>query len=172
MSPGTEHRPRREEGYERRDANVRGLLQFAVWMAAFLALVIFGMKWTFDHLYAVSPAGPPPTGFERPRALPPEPRLEVQPHQDLKSFCDEQLNMLNSYGWVDRRKGIVHIPIERAMDKLLEQGLPARPAGEISANEVVEAAEAPEFTIPTPQPSGVGGQCAFVVQPSSPGSSR
>ncbi|HXW55867.1 MAG TPA: hypothetical protein VEJ67_08980 [Candidatus Cybelea sp.] len=172
MSPETEHRPRREEGYERRDANVRGLLQFALWMAAFLVLVMFGMKWTFNHLYALSPPGPSPTGFERPRTQPPEPRLQVHPHRDLKSFCDEQLKMLNSYGWVDQQKSVVHIPIERAMDKLLEQGLPARPAGEISANEVVEAAKAPEFTVRTPQPTGVGGQCAFVAQPSDAGSSR
>jgi hypothetical protein len=172
MSPETEHQPRREEGYERRDANVRGLLRFAFWMAVVLVVVILGMKWTLDHLSAVSPSGPPSTGFYEPRALPPEPRLQVQPHLDLKSFCSEQLNMLNSYGWIDQQKRIVHIPIERAMDKLLEQGLPARPAGEISPNEVVEAAKAPEWTVPTPPPTDVGGQCAFVAQPSYPGSSQ
>jgi hypothetical protein len=172
MSPETEHQPKREDGYERRDVNVRGLLQFAFCMAVVLILVIFGMRWTFHYLSAISPAGPPPTPFAQARALPPEPRLEIRPRQDLKSFCDEQLNMLNSYGWVDQQKGIVRIPIERAMDKLVEQGLSARPAGEISPNEVVEAARAPEWTVPTPQPTDVGGQCAFVVQPSYPGSSQ
>ncbi|HXF09766.1 MAG TPA: hypothetical protein VN625_03200 [Desulfuromonadaceae bacterium] len=28
----------------------------------------------------------------------------------------EQIRKLNSYGWVDRSHGVVHIPIERAMD--------------------------------------------------------
>jgi hypothetical protein len=30
----------------------------------------------------------------------------------------EQLARLNSYGWVDREKRIIHIPIDRAMEKL------------------------------------------------------
>ncbi len=28
---------------------------------------------------------------------------------------------LNSYGWVDRQKGIIHVPIERAIDEILAQ---------------------------------------------------
>ena len=35
--------------------------------------------------------------------------------------------ILNSYGWVDRSKGIVRIPIDRAIDLLAKRGLPARP---------------------------------------------
>jgi hypothetical protein len=31
---------------------------------------------------------------------------------------------LNSYGWVDKEQGVVHIPIERAMDTVVERGLP------------------------------------------------
>ena len=33
---------------------------------------------------------------------------------------------LTTYGWVDRKNGIVHIPIDRAMDLILQRGLPAR----------------------------------------------
>jgi hypothetical protein len=32
---------------------------------------------------------------------------------------------LNGYGWVDREKGIVHVPIERAMDAIAGGTLPA-----------------------------------------------
>jgi hypothetical protein len=35
---------------------------------------------------------------------------------DGKQQRDEQLRRLNSYGWVDRDKQIIHIPIERAME--------------------------------------------------------
>ena|ERR1700694_3243756 len=35
---------------------------------------------------------------------------------DAKQQRDEQLGRLNSYGWVDRDKQIIHIPIERAME--------------------------------------------------------
>ncbi|MCA1555006.1 MAG: hypothetical protein LC737_11585, partial [Chloroflexi bacterium] len=34
------------------------------------------------------------------------------------------------YGWVDQSAGITHIPIERAMELLLERGLPTRPQNE------------------------------------------
>lgn len=168
MSPDTEQRPNRQEGYERRDASIRTLLQFALWMAVILVIVIFGMRMTFNYLWRQTPAGPPATPFAQARPLPVEPSLQVHPHQDLKSYCDEQLSILNSYGYVDQQKGTVHIPIDLAMDKLLKQGLPSRPASEISPNEIIEAAKAPLWTIPTPQPTGVGGQCAFVVGPGYP----
>jgi hypothetical protein len=32
---------------------------------------------------------------------------------------------LNGYGWIDREKGIVHVPIERAMDAIAGGTLPA-----------------------------------------------
>ncbi len=36
----------------------------------------------------------------------------------------EELDRLNGYGWVDRNKQIVHIPIERAMEKLVAGSKP------------------------------------------------
>ena len=48
---------------------------------------------------------------------------------------------LNSYGWIDEENGIVHIPIERAMDILAKQGLPAR-QGKAQARESKAAAPA------------------------------
>jgi hypothetical protein len=31
------------------------------------------------------------------------------------------LEILDSYGWVDRQKGIIHIPIDRAIDRFLSE---------------------------------------------------
>jgi hypothetical protein len=39
-----------------------------------------------------------------------------------------RLERLGSYGWVDRSAGIVHVPIEQAM-QLVEKGARARPGG-------------------------------------------
>lgn len=36
---------------------------------------------------------------------------------------------LNSHGWIDTERGIVRIPIERAMDLVAQRGLPARGPG-------------------------------------------
>jgi hypothetical protein len=41
-----------------------------------------------------------------------------------------QAELLEGYGWVDRSAGTVRLPIERAMQLLLERGLPTRPEGE------------------------------------------
>jgi hypothetical protein len=34
--------------------------------------------------------------------------------------------VLQSYGWVDREKNIVRVPIERAMEAIVKKGLPMR----------------------------------------------
>ena len=34
--------------------------------------------------------------------------------------------ILHSYGWIDEKKGVVRIPIERAMELTAQRGLPVR----------------------------------------------
>jgi hypothetical protein len=59
--------------------------------------------------------------------LPPEPRLQRFPLEDITNFRIGEEAALHQYGWVDRNAGIVRIPIEDAMRLTLERGLPARP---------------------------------------------
>jgi hypothetical protein len=33
----------------------------------------------------------------------------------------EALQRLNSYGWVDPQRGLIHVPIDKAIDQLLSQ---------------------------------------------------
>jgi hypothetical protein len=61
---------------------------------------------------------------QAPTIEPPAPRLQPNPAQDFQAFYATQQAELDSYGWVDQEKSIVHIPIERAMEKLSEQNLP------------------------------------------------
>src|SRR5271167_4251647 len=44
------------------------------------------------------------------------PMLETNERGQLRDFLMNQENQLNSYGWVDEKAGVAHIPIERAMD--------------------------------------------------------
>src|SRR5580658_2423047 len=92
MSTEINPQPSRQDGYERRDANTRVLLHYGFWLGVVLVVVLITMKWTFDYLSAKDPLGPPPTPFENARALPPQPQLQVQPHQDLKAYCEEEKN--------------------------------------------------------------------------------
>ncbi|MCI0528046.1 MAG: c-type cytochrome [Nitrospira sp.] len=58
------------------------------------------------------------------RVLPPEPRLQTSPAQDMKKMHTSEDTILNSYDWVDQKVGIVRIPIKQAMKLLIEKGLP------------------------------------------------
>lgn len=99
---------------------------------SFLTVVVFalavsaGLLYYFTHAVAAPSVNP----LAEPQPPPPEPRLQVTPSADLARYQAEQDTRLNSFGWVDREQQIVHIPIDRAMDILLDKGLPARePAG-------------------------------------------
>jgi hypothetical protein len=43
-------------------------------------------------------------------------------------YADER-RRLDSYGWIDRERGIVHIPIDRAIAIMAEKGMPYRKNG-------------------------------------------
>jgi len=58
--------------------------------------------------------------------VPPEPRLQTNPRQDLSDLRAREDQTLSSYGWVDRNAGVVRIPIDQAIKLTLERGLPAR----------------------------------------------
>lgn len=151
----------RGPGYEQRDANIGALIQFAFWMAVVLAVVLLGMKWTFDYYKRAQPLGATvsPLVKEGARVLPPSPRLQVQPHQELVDYCAAQQKAVNSYGWVNQESGVAHIPVDRAMDLVLARGLPTRPASEAPAGS------------PTVAPATVAGgtdvqgQCGYLTEP-------
>jgi hypothetical protein len=58
--------------------------------------------------------------------LPPGPRLQAAPERDLQELREANEVILDTYGWVDQEDGRVRIPIDQAMDLLLEEGLPVR----------------------------------------------
>lgn len=124
----TEQRPKYH--HERRDINVRSVLAFGVGLFVLVVAAGFGMKGLFGYLVAQQPRlGPPPSPLASIRQAPPEPRLQVVPAQDLRRIRAEEDELLRSYGWVDQKAGTVRIPIERAMDLLLQRGLPVRAEG-------------------------------------------
>lgn len=60
----------------------------------------------------------------------PKPNLQIDDdHDERIVLYQAQMAELNSYGWVDRGRGIVHIPMDRAMNLLLQRGLPTRTNG-------------------------------------------
>lgn len=57
------------------------------------------------------------------------PRLQPSPRSEMAAFYAEEMQHLNSLGWVNRASGIVHIPIEQAMRETVQRGIPDWPTG-------------------------------------------
>jgi hypothetical protein len=60
--------------------------------------------------------------------MPPEPRLQQSPSRDLKAMRAREDWQLNHYSWVDPAKGLVSIPIERAIEIVAQRGIPPQTA--------------------------------------------
>jgi hypothetical protein len=54
---------------------------------------------------------------------PPGPQLQLNTAADLVKFREQEEQQLDSYGWIDRGKGIAHIPIAQAMQDVAARGI-------------------------------------------------
>lgn len=63
---------------------------------------------------------------------PPAPRNESTRHTELSDYLARENVALSNYAWVDRGKGIVSIPIGRAMEIIAQRGIPpSQPGGKV-----------------------------------------
>jgi hypothetical protein len=134
-----------EASFEREDLSTRGVFVFMIGLAIvglviyfiIVAMYSFLDKYEHDQMTTASPLvtsrGPAARvvtkdymeKFKGNGA----PMLESDERGQFKDFLLKQEDQLNSYGWVNQQAGVAHIPIDRAMDLIVERGLPVRPAG-------------------------------------------
>ena len=106
------------------DVSVLGIFSFCVGLLV-SAILIQGMIWLLFQYFSeresvrLAPEYPLAAGQET--RLPPEPRLQTDPRADLQELRAHESSVLSSYGWVDRERRIVHIPIERAKQLYLSR---------------------------------------------------
>ena len=112
----------RPNGYEKKDVDFSIVAMFLG--ALLVMMLLVGVAARVVYRMASSPQALKAGGSGIP--LPPEPRLQANPTGSYKAFRAKEENLLTHYGWADRSKGIVRIPIDRAIDLVLERGLPAR----------------------------------------------
>jgi hypothetical protein len=94
-------------------------------------MAFVAMWWLFGILVAHEAATsgqPHPLAGDLRRTAPPAPVLQTAPIDDLVALRARERSLLETYGWIDKERGIVRIPIEKAMDLLATRGLPARSA--------------------------------------------
>jgi hypothetical protein len=117
------------ENHEESDANIPAVLGFGAGLFAVIVavcLIILGLFGFFDRREGVQAPSAYPLAAAQGHRVPPEPRLQTDPRQDLANLRAREDQQLGSYGWVDRNAGVVRIPIDTAMKLTLERGLPAR----------------------------------------------
>ena len=88
--------------------------------------------------------------------------------ENLKTLREEADKALTSYGWIDKTKGLAHIPIERAMEVTvaeLAKQKPA-PAGPIAAPET-QAPAGPAPASPAPAGSSQTGGASPAASPAA-----
>ena len=125
--------------YEHEDLSATGVIYFMIGLAVLVVIIyfiVFGMYHFLDtaekaHQPAMSPMVTPQADtrivtHENTQAFP-QPRLEENERTQLRQIIEKEDGTLATYNWVDKEKGVAQIPIDRAMDLLVQGGLPVRP---------------------------------------------
>ncbi|HXM68394.1 MAG TPA: hypothetical protein VN911_16815 [Candidatus Acidoferrum sp.] len=151
----SKHEPASGHGsYERQDLQPSGVLYFLLALVVVTVLCIFALLGLYAYLDRRERASQPELnplvanvpkdsvhvspGY--PQSVFPSPKLEEDERGQLNDIRMNEEKELNGYGWVDEKAGIVHIPIERAMNLIAERGLPVRPQGGSAASSAASAA--------------------------------
>ena len=121
---------KRHERHAGRGVSVRAKFALAIALILFAFASMFMLNRLFHYFEMREGTNAAhPTGASIDAAqLPPEPRLQDNAVQDLRQMRAAEDQILNSYGWVDKEKGVVRIPIDRAIDLLAQRGLPGKSA--------------------------------------------
>jgi hypothetical protein len=120
--PGLAEPRNPETAFEASDVRIGPIGLLAVGVILWLGLVPYFLSLGYPDATR--------DAFKAPTVVPPEPRQQTHPAQDLAAFRAAKHDLLTSYGWVDQAHGVVHIPIDEAMQKIAERGLPDWPGND------------------------------------------
>jgi hypothetical protein len=115
-------------GHEVADASVRGIIYAAIGLAigtALSGLIVYGIfQYLANHPLTTAPENPMAETDRQ--QFPPAPRIEDRPAMEVKDLRSEEDKILSTYGWTDKKTGVVRIPIDRAIELQLQRGFPTR----------------------------------------------
>ena len=115
-------------GHEQRDVSFRPIVAAGMGLLLITVVVFVGVRFLLGVYLARQAAVSPPANplASAGQEVPPAPRLQTAPIQDLRHLRAEEDALLQTYAWVDRSSGTVRVPIERAIDLLVQRPLPSR----------------------------------------------
>jgi hypothetical protein len=148
MDENTPHSENPKHQHETREAVPRYILYFALGLAVTVVAGFLVSLVTLKYLRTHQTYPAPQSAISRGRVLPPPgmPQLQAHPEADLQVYLKDQREILDSYGWVNRKNGVVRIPIQRAMNILLQKGLPVRDSK--TPKGAVQPGEVQQYTVP------------------------
>jgi hypothetical protein len=144
-----------ESGFERQDLSSGPVYAFFIAIILGTALVAIVLRGTlyiaelYNHQHQIAVVSPllpdrADTGAVLPENIKqfPQPRLETDERTEIHDFRLKEEQELHTYGWVDQASGVMHIPIDRAMDLMAERGLPTTPRTGTAPPSVVNTVKA------------------------------
>ena len=122
----------RRAGHETSDVSIKGLFIFGVVLFGTLLGILVAVGVFYKGFYLVDKQldkgrARVETGAASIVEATPDyqgPLMQVKPEEDLRWMREHNEMDLSTYGWVDRSKGVVRLPIDRAMKLITERGLP------------------------------------------------
>jgi hypothetical protein len=139
--------------YEHTDIDVQVGYKFVLWLFISMIVsfgIVYGAFWFFEGQArsADKAAQKYPLAAALPHKEPPTPNLQKQPFKDIYMLRQGESEKLTSYGWVDKEGGVTHIPIDRAMEIMLQRGFPARTDGGNALNVVTQDSSSGRTVVP------------------------
>jgi hypothetical protein len=136
--------------HEHTDADSHAITRFGIGLAFIVVVSQLLLWWVFDHFSErETKLSPHVSAIIKAQAptLPPEPRLQgnapldVLPRVDLLQMRRDEEDVLNHYAWINPDRGVVRLPIQRAMELVAQNGLP-----KFKATEPKQGGAAPKGT--------------------------
>jgi hypothetical protein len=139
--------------YEHTDIDVAVGYKFALWLTVAMVIsvgIVYGTFFFFENQEksANQRAQKYPLAASMPAKAPPAPNLQNQPFKDIFSLREGENKKLTAYGWVDKEGGVTHIPIDRAMEVMLQRGFASRPNGADALNVVTQDSSSGRTVVP------------------------
>jgi len=123
--PDSAERNNPDVSYEHSDIRSIAVTGTGIALLLGMLVTVFLLWFLFEYFRGTHPEPAPRPALAPEYSRIQQPLLQASPKMDLQELRARDQRLLNGYAWVDRQKGTVSIPIERAIDKLLKQGLPA-----------------------------------------------
>ena len=103
--------------HEKSDVDLRRVSYLGVGLTVLVLVVLALLLWLFSYFNARELRhGHAPQGVPKSAPETPAPRLQISPSTDMAEMRAAEDKVLTTYGWIDKDKGVVRIPVERAME--------------------------------------------------------